>query len=69
MTETTTHRISWFVYVGFGADRERIPHTATMRGRWDYDAVCTCGWDTRTGGAVRSFIKREVAMHKWEVAA
>jgi mannose/cellobiose epimerase-like protein (N-acyl-D-glucosamine 2-epimerase family) len=54
------HRIEWFVYAG----RERLRHTANMRGAWGYDAVCECGWETRTGGAVLSYVKTEVWIHK-----
>lgn len=58
----TVHRITWWVVV----DGERIKHTSTMRGHWPgYDATCTCGWDTRTGGAVRNYIRHEVWSHKW----
>ena len=65
MTQTATApRIRWFVYAGIGYDRERIRHTATMRGQWDYDATCTCGWDSKTGGCVRGHIKDLVWMHK-----
>jgi hypothetical protein len=53
-------RISWWVYAG----SERIPRSASMRGLWNYDATCSCGWDSRTGGAVRSYVEREVWMHK-----
>ena len=53
-------RITWWVYAG----SDRIRRTATMRGQWSYDATCTCGWDTRTGGAVRSYIEREIYFHK-----
>jgi len=64
----TDHRIRWFVYTGrvTEAGRERIPRTAAMRGPWPagYDVVCSCGWETRTGGAVRSYIEREIRWHK-----
>lgn len=60
MTETTTHRVRWFVYV----DGKPVPHQATMRGPWGYDAKCSCGWETRTGGAVRSYVQGEVRFHK-----
>jgi hypothetical protein len=53
-------KITWFVYAG----RERIRHTATMRGRWGYDATCTCGWDSHTGGAVLSYVRQVVWEHK-----
>lgn len=57
------HRISWWVYAG----GERVRHTATMRGHWPgWDATCSCGWDSRTGGAVRGSIRHEVWMHKWQ---
>lgn len=66
-TTRRAHRIRWYVYTG-GPDRERIPRTATMRGRWPngYDVECSCGWKSSTGGAVRSYIEREVWSHKWE---
>ena len=63
-TATTAHRITWWVYAG----SERIRRTAAMRGTWGYDATCSCGWDTHTGGATRGYVQREVDFHKWEVA-
>lgn len=66
---TTKHRIAWFVYTGARDENghpERIRRTATMRGTWPgYDVTCSCGWETRTGGAVRSYIEGEVSLHKW----
>lgn len=61
-------RIRWWVYTGErDADGRavRIPRTATMRGRWPgYDAECSCGWESATGGAIRAYIERQVWMHK-----
>jgi hypothetical protein len=59
------HKIRWWVVI----EGERIPRTAAMRGSWGYDATCSCGWQTRTGGAVRSYIAAEVATHRLEVSA
>jgi hypothetical protein len=60
-TETATqHKISWWVYAG----RERIRRTANMRGTWGYDATCTCGWDSRTGGGLRRYVTERVSDHK-----
>jgi hypothetical protein len=59
----TDHRVSWFVWAG----DETIPHTAGMRGTWGYDAKCSCGWESGTGGAVRRFVQRAVDEHKWDV--
>lgn len=54
------HRIRWYVYAG----GERIPRTASMRGRWDFDATCSCGWDSKTGGALERYVRDAVAAHK-----
>lgn len=60
------HRARWFVYVGEGATRAKIPHTATMRGQWGYDVTCSCGeFETRTGGATRKYIEDELWMHRY----
>jgi hypothetical protein len=29
-----------------------------------WDAVCSCGWETRTGGAIKSYVLSEVEAHK-----
>ena len=62
-TTTTTHRIRWFAV----ADGQRFPRTHIMRGQWGYDAVCSCGWDSRTGGALRRYVEDAVADHKRDV--
>jgi hypothetical protein len=55
-----SHQARWFVYAG----SERIPHTSRMRGQWGYDVECSCGWKTRTGGAVRSYVQTELDIHR-----
>jgi hypothetical protein len=55
-----SHRITWWVWVG----SEKIRRTASMRGTWGYDATCSCGWETRTGGAVKRHITDEIYFHK-----
>lgn len=57
------HRIRHYVYSG----GELIPRESSMRGAWPCEAKCSCGWETRTGGAVRSFVDSEVAEHKFDV--
>jgi hypothetical protein len=52
--------IKWFVYAG----EEKIAHNSTMRGTWGYDAECSCGWKTTTGGAIKSCVSEEVKWHK-----
>jgi hypothetical protein len=52
--------IKWFVYAG----EEKIAHNSTMRGTWGFDATCSCGWESNTGGGVRSWVKDLVDKHK-----
>ena len=56
----TTVQIKWFVYAG----EEKIAHNSTMRGTWGYDAECSCGWKTTTGGAIKSSVIADVQLHK-----
>jgi len=65
MTTKTTHRARWFVY----ADGVMIPRQSTMRGQWGYDVMCSCGWRTYTGGAVKSYVDQELWHHKWSEGA
>jgi hypothetical protein len=63
------HQITWFVCVPGrdGSGRlDRIRHNATMRGTWGWDAACSCGWDSRTGGATRRCVDNRVWDHKWD---
>ena len=60
MTQAQEHKITWWVYAG----AERIRRTARMRGTWGYDATCSCGWDSRTGGAVKRYVADKVEDHK-----
>jgi len=61
----SAHRIQWWVYAWNGDGTvHKMRRSRTMRGQWSYDVTCSCGWETRTGGAVRSYIEREVRIHK-----
>jgi hypothetical protein len=52
--------IKWFVYAG----AEKIRYNASMRGTWGFDAECSCGWQSRTGGAIKASVLEEVKWHK-----
>ena len=54
-------KISWFVVLDGG---ERMRRQDSMRGTWAWDATCSCGWDSRTGGAVFTAVRRAVNDHK-----
>jgi len=69
LTEETKreHRARWFVYAGgYGQPLEKIPHQATMRGQWPgYDVQCSCGWESKTGGATRSSVEESLFDHRY----
>jgi hypothetical protein len=64
-----THRVKWWVYV----DGERVRHTSNMRGTWNYDATCSCGFDSQTGGGLYSYVAEKIQAHRqdpvWALAA
>jgi hypothetical protein len=56
------HRARWFVYAG----SEKIPYQSTMRGHWPgYDVECSCGWESRTGGATRTSVEDMLFDHRF----
>lgn len=60
------HSIRW---VAVSADTGRIPRNRFMAGRdWGWDATCSCGWDSRTGGAIQQRVREAIADHRWSVA-
>jgi hypothetical protein len=60
----TEHRITWWAR-GAG---EPIRRTRHMNGKdWGWDATCTCGWQTRTGGAIQARIRDAIWWHRWEL--
>jgi len=63
------HRIRWFARVpeSLEAPDGYLPRSRGMRGAWPWDARCSCGWESRTGGAVESFVRRMVEEHRADV--
>lgn len=58
------HRAQWLVWAG----TELVPHTASMRGTWGYEARCSCGeFETHFGGGTRTAVQREVDNHRLDV--
>jgi hypothetical protein len=56
------HRARWFVYAG----GQKLPHAASMRGHWPgWDVACSCGWESRTGGATRTSVSDALLDHRW----
>lgn len=64
---SVTHRISWFVYLEDGV---RTRYSSTMTGELPaWDLTCSCGWDSRTGGATKGSVRKLMAQHKAAVSA
>jgi hypothetical protein len=63
-TTSTKPRITWWVWAWNGERSEKMRHTAAMRGTWGWDASCSCGWETSTGGAIKRCVADEVYFHK-----
>lgn len=64
------HRVRWYVYTGrvINGVPERILRVSTLRGPqlYGYDVVCSCGWDSRLGGGVRSAVEDSLWNHRWD---
>jgi hypothetical protein len=60
-----THKVRWFVYTG-GSRNELIPWESTMRGSWPagFEVKCSCGWETHSGGYVRSACRTAIQDHR-----
>jgi len=56
------HKATWFVVAG----RQRIRRTSRMRGTWGYDVTCSCGWDSKTGGATRGSVEDALFDHRMD---
>lgn len=52
-------KIKWFAVWG----GQRFPRQKGMLGN-SWDATCSCGWDSKSGGAIEASIKRDVANHR-----
>lgn len=60
------HRIAWRWTVG-GEWRNGQPYRGVVGA--GFDVTCTCGWASRTGGAVRVRIEEAISDHRFEVVA
>ena len=61
------HRIQWWAYAyDSEGNEQKIRRSDSMRGPWGYDVTCSCGWESRTGGAIRAYVQKEVYWHKME---
>lgn len=64
-TMAERHRIRWY---GVVSGDELVPRNRRMNGRdWGWEAKCSCGWESRTGGAIEAEVRRKIADHRWDV--
>ena len=65
---SAAHRISWWAYAWtYEGCTERLPAKSYLLARegWRaWDASCSCGWESRSGGAIRASVARDVRKHK-----
>lgn len=62
------HRATWWVLAGWDNDGRQIwiRREARMRGRWPgFDVKCSCGWESHTGGAVRTSVEEDLWLHRY----
>jgi hypothetical protein len=60
----TTEKVSiqWFAILNDGT---KIRNNAGfVHNAWD--VVCSCGWESKTGGAIKSCVKDLAENHKWD---
>lgn len=62
--EQQEHKVRWFARFPDSPADDWMPRQSSMRGAWGFDVRCSCGWETRTGGATESAIRTEVRFHK-----
>ena len=72
MNTNGEHKIKWWaVGTSMSGERYRIRRQASMSmasNNFGWEATCSCGWETHTGGAVPSYIRDAINNHKFDVA-
>jgi hypothetical protein len=59
---TETVKIQWFAVMHDGSkirNNKGFIHNA-------WDVKCSCGWESKTGGAIKACVKDIVENHKWD---
>lgn len=71
MPRINGHTIRWYGRVPANDEYPDgyVPRTSMMRGRdWGWDVRCSCGWESRTGGAIQERVREMVDDHLGDVA-
>ena len=60
--KASSHSIKWFAVF---ADGSMMPREKSMPDSgFGWDAKCSCGWESRTGGAIAACVRRYINEHK-----
>lgn len=60
------HRATWFTW----SQGVKMRYQSTMRGgNWGYDVTCSCGWESKTGGALRRYVEGMLLDHRTDEQA
>lgn len=61
----TAHKARWYVYSGPHGEIEPLDSKRSYYGM-GYDVKCSCGWESRTGGATRTSVHDALWTHRWD---
>lgn len=57
------HRVRWYVYSGPYGELEPLESRRSYHGM-GYDVKCSCGWESKTGGATRTSVQDALWTHR-----
>lgn len=64
----TIHRTYWYCIIRNDAGQDvpvrRARWATPAKGFHRFEAECSCGWKTRTGGAIPAYISRVISEHR-----
>lgn len=61
VAQDQTVTIKWFAVLHDGSKMRNVK--GFIHNAWE--VTCSCGWESKTGGAIKSSLKEEVEAHKW----
>lgn len=62
------HRVRWFAYSGPYGEKEPLRSGQKLIGI-GYDVTCSCGWESKTGGAIKASVQRDLLAHRLDEQA
>lgn len=62
------HSVRWFAYSGPYGEKEPLRKGQKLIGI-GYDVTCKCGWESKTGGAIKASVQRDLLAHRLDEQA